>query len=165
MKLSLYIIIFFIGLVSSFAQALDGKQNEVINLSPNLSFLEDPFAVENLPQPNLLKIRINLQVDPFAQNRQVNMVAATERKARTLKNQQGNFSFIDRQLASFNKERPKFGISFEGINAPDYHNQPIYSGSNRVDNQAFRESKTIEIPLYNNIYTSPYRRYRNYWNY
>ncbi|QSS97428.1 hypothetical protein [Psychroflexus sp. ALD_RP9] len=163
-KFSFLIICFSFS--TCLAQIDDFNQVQTINLEPNLSILEDPFSIKNLPQPQLLNMVIDLNANPFQEKRQINMVAATARKAQSQNYNLSEFNFVERQLAIFRKERPRLNNSIQTPFSPDYHDQLIYSGSNRVNNEAFRANKTFQTPKYiNNLYYSPYRRHRGFWQY
>lgn len=160
--ISIVLLLFFSSLQ---AQITDVNQNEFISLSPNLSVLEDPLAVSSLPQRHLFDIKIDLNVNPFKQKRVINMVKVTAQKAQSQNYQLSQFNFVDRQLAMFRKEKPQLNNSLQTSLSPGYHDQYIYSNSNRVNNQAFKENETINTSYFNRLRTSPFRRYRNYWRY
>ncbi len=165
-KFNFLILIFCFSFSACLAQINDFNEVQTINLEPNLSILEDPFSIKNLPQPQLLNMVIDLNVNPFQKKREINMVAATARKAQSQNYNLSEFKFVERQLAIFRKERPKLNNSLQTPFSPDYHDQLIYSGSFRVNNDAYKANKTFKTPSYiNNLYRSPYRRYRGFWQY
>lgn len=105
----------------------------------SLSFNSDPFSTVtvgkefNLPEVNIFR-------DKFAERPEIDMVAAANRKAyRAQQQQKQEFSFVERQSAMFSKFKPKFDNSSSSPWSPSYHQQPIYSGLNRIQNSAYED--------------------------
>lgn len=123
----------------------------------SLSFNVDPFSTHsvgkefNLPEVDIFK-------DRFSERPEINMVEAANRKAYIAQQQQNqSFSFVDRQSAMFSNFKPKFDNSSSSLWAPSYHEQPIYSGLNRVKNSAYEDlGDKYRLSPFNQL--SPYRR-------
>ncbi len=124
----------------------------------SLSFNLDPFSIGsvgrefNLPEVDIFK-------DRFAQRPEINMVEAANRKAyRAQQQQEQSFSFVERQSAIFSKFKPKFDNTSTSPYAPSYHQQPIYSGLNRVKNSAYEDLGDQFGRMSPFYQLSPYRR-------
>lgn len=107
----------------------------IVSMSNNI----DPFGINtvgkdfNLPEVNIFK-------DRFSKRPEIDMVAAANQKAyRAQQQQEQSFSFVERQSAIFSNFKPKFDNSSSSPLAPSYHQQPIYSGLNRVKNSAYED--------------------------
>ncbi|MDN6310288.1 MAG: hypothetical protein L0J60_06420 [Psychroflexus sp.] len=120
------------------AQEFEGRLFEEFE-SPRLSILEDPFSVKQQIENSISSMKIDLDVDPFASKPQINMVAAIERKKQSQSRSLDDFSFVQRQLASFRANKPKIDNSSVDLYSPSYNEQPIYSGSNRVKNSVYKD--------------------------
>lgn len=119
------------------AQEFRGQLFESFD-APTLSVLDDPFSVRNQIDNSISTMRIDLNVDPFREKRQINMVAAIERKKQQKNRSLDEFSFVKRQLASFEANKPKLDNTVN-LYSPSYNDQPIYSGSNRVKNSVYED--------------------------
>ncbi|MGO1729804.1 hypothetical protein [Psychroflexus halocasei] len=119
------------------AQEFRGQLFEIFD-APSLSVLDDPFSVNNQIENSISTMRIDLNVDPFREKRQINMVAAIEHKKQQKNRSLDEFSFVKRQLASFEANKPKLDNSVN-LYSPSYNDQPIYSGSNRVKNSVYED--------------------------
>lgn len=120
------------------AQEFEGRLFKEFE-SPRLSILEDPFSVRHQIDNSISTMNIDLDVDPFASKPRINMVAAIERKKQRKNRSLDDFSFIQRQLASFRANKPKIDNSSVELYSPSYNEQPIYSGSNRVKNSVYKD--------------------------
>lgn len=127
----------FISLYTLQAQEFRGQLFEAFE-SPRLSVLNDPFSVNNQIENSISSMKIDLDVDPFQEKRQINMVAAIERKKQRRNRSLDEFSFVKKQLASFEANKPKLDNSVN-LYSPSYNKQPIYSGSNRVKNSVYED--------------------------
>lgn len=124
----------------------------------SLSFNTDPFSIYslgkefNLPEVNIFK-------DKFSDRPEINMVESANRKAyRAQQQKEQRFSFVERQSAIFSKFQPKFNNSSTSPWSPSYHQQPIYSGLNRIKNSSYEDlgdQFRRVSPFYQ---LSPYRR-------
>jgi hypothetical protein len=127
----------------------------------SLSFNTDPFSVRtvgkefNLPEVDIFK-------DKFSKRPEIDMIAAANRKAyRAQQQQEQRFSFVERQSAMFSNFKPKFDNSSSSPWAPSYHQQPIYSGLNRIKNSAYEDLGDQFNRMSPFFQLSPYRARRN----
>lgn len=139
MKLLKILVVVLIMANLSIAYAQDDF--EILDYEPltSLNLKTTPFSLSsvgktfNLPEVDIFK-------DRFAERPEVDMVAAATKKAYRAKQQQEQrFSFVERQSAIFSKSKPKIDNSSTSPWAPSYHQQPIYSGLNRIKNSAYQD--------------------------
>lgn len=124
----------------------------------SLSFNVDPFSINSVGKEFDLP-KVDFSTNRFAKRPEVDMVAAANRKAyRAQQQQEQSFSFVERQSAIFSAFKPKFDNSSSSPLAPSYHQQPIYSGLNRVKNSAYKDLGDQFGRMSPFYQFSPYRR-------
>lgn len=134
-------LLFITFLVFSFSKTKAQSDFDIFQPRSFASFnySMDPFSIRsfgkefNLPEVDIFK-------DKFAERPKINMVEAANRKAyRAQQQQEQEFSFVERQTAMFSSFKPKFDNTSSSPWAPSYHEQPIYSGLNRIKNSAYED--------------------------
>lgn len=139
MKISQVLFLILLALYTSLSKAQTDFDGYEYQLIMPFSFNADPLSTTSLGKDFNLP-EVDIFQDPFSKRPEINMVAAAQRKAyRAQQRQQQNFSFIDRQSAIFSRFKPKFDNTSTSLLSPSYHQQPIYSGLNRVRNSAYKD--------------------------